>query len=58
MAKMMEQGPVLLITFLAQQIMVVRNSKGEIVEGDPVSTTDVKENKRWDVLFCPSSIVS
>ena len=38
MAKMMEQGPVLLITFLAQQIMVVRNTKGDIVEGDPVST--------------------
>ncbi|XP_072038204.1 mitochondrial import inner membrane translocase subunit TIM44-like [Amphiura filiformis] len=35
MAKMMEQGPVLLITFLAQQIMVVRNNKGDVVEGDP-----------------------
>ena len=31
----MEQGPVLVITFNAQQINVVRNSKGDVVEGDP-----------------------
>lgn len=37
MGKMMEQGPVLVITFVAQQIMTVRNAKGEVVEGDPVS---------------------
>lgn len=35
MGKMMEQGPVLVITFVAQQIMAVRNMKGEVVEGDP-----------------------
>ena len=35
MGKMMEQGPVLVITFLSQQIMCVRNAKGEVVEGDP-----------------------
>ena len=35
--KIMEQGPVLVINFTAQQIMVVRNAKGEVVEGDPVS---------------------
>jgi import inner membrane translocase subunit TIM44 len=34
--KMMEQGPVLIISFTSQQIMLVRNSKGDIVEGDPV----------------------
>lgn len=34
MGKMMEQGPVLIITFQTQQIMVVTNSKGEVVEGD------------------------
>ncbi|KAL3866842.1 hypothetical protein ACJMK2_044103 [Sinanodonta woodiana] len=33
--KMMEQGPVLVISFSAQQIMVVRNVKGDVVEGDP-----------------------
>jgi len=32
----MENGPVLIITFQTQQIMVVRDSKGAIVEGDPV----------------------
>ncbi|XP_076308499.1 mitochondrial import inner membrane translocase subunit TIM44-like [Tachypleus tridentatus] len=37
MGKMMEQGPVLIITFQTQQIMVVRNAKGDVVEGDPVS---------------------
>ncbi|KAG7488057.1 hypothetical protein MATL_G00029230 [Megalops atlanticus] len=35
MGKMMEQGPVLIITFQAQLVMVIRNSKGEVVEGDP-----------------------
>lgn len=37
MGKMMEQGPVLIITFQAQVIMVIRSPKGDIVEGDPVS---------------------
>lgn len=35
MGKMMEQGPVLIITFQAQLVMVIRNMKGEVVEGDP-----------------------
>ena len=39
MGKMMEQGPVLIITFQAQLVMVIRNTKGEVVEGDPVSET-------------------
>lgn len=34
--KLMEQGPVLVISFHAQQIMSVRDSKGAIVEGDKV----------------------
>lgn len=34
MGKMMEQGPVLIITFQAQLVMVLKNQKGEIVEGD------------------------
>ena len=33
----MEQGPVLVMSFNAQQIMVVRNLSGKVVEGDPVS---------------------
>ncbi|XP_030630542.1 mitochondrial import inner membrane translocase subunit TIM44-like [Chanos chanos] len=35
MGKIMEQGPVLIITFQAQVVMVIRSPKGEIVEGDP-----------------------
>ncbi|XP_028443585.1 mitochondrial import inner membrane translocase subunit TIM44 isoform X1 [Perca flavescens] len=35
MGKMMDQGPVLIITFQAQLVMVIRNTKGELVEGDP-----------------------
>ncbi|XP_077129208.1 mitochondrial import inner membrane translocase subunit TIM44 [Ranitomeya variabilis] len=34
MGKMMEQGPVLIITFQAQIVMVLKNQKGEVVEGD------------------------
>lgn len=37
MGKMMEQGPVLIVTFHAQLVMVIKNPKGEVVEGDPVS---------------------
>jgi import inner membrane translocase subunit TIM44 len=32
--KMMEQGPVLIISFTAQQILYVTNSEGKVVEGD------------------------
>lgn len=35
MGKVMDQGPVLIVTFQTQQIMCVRNPKGEVVEGDP-----------------------
>ncbi|XP_053905970.1 mitochondrial import inner membrane translocase subunit TIM44 [Cuculus canorus] len=35
MGKMMEQGPVLIITFQAQVVMVIKNQQGEVVEGDP-----------------------
>jgi len=33
MGKMMEQGPVLIITFNSQQIVCVRNKEGKVVEG-------------------------
>ena len=36
--KMMEQGPVVVISFQAQQIQCVQNMQGQVVEGDPVST--------------------
>ncbi len=35
MGKMMEQGPVLVLTFSTQQILCVRDAKGAVVEGDP-----------------------
>lgn len=35
LGKVMEQGPVLIITFQAQQIMCLRDEQGSIVEGDP-----------------------
>ncbi|XP_047521264.1 mitochondrial import inner membrane translocase subunit TIM44 [Pieris napi] len=35
MGKMMDQGPVLVITFQSQQIMCVRDSKNNVIEGDP-----------------------
>uniref|UniRef100_A0A4W4HI31 Tim44-like domain-containing protein n=1 Tax=Electrophorus electricus TaxID=8005 RepID=A0A4W4HI31_ELEEL len=33
----MEQGPVLIITFQARVVMVIRSAKGEVVDGDLVS---------------------
>lgn len=35
MGKVMDQGPVLIITFQAQQIMCVRDQKAQVVEGNP-----------------------
>ncbi|CAH1159741.1 unnamed protein product [Phaedon cochleariae] len=34
MGKVMDQGPVLIISFTSQQVMAVKNSTGEVVEGD------------------------
>ena len=33
----MEQGPVLIITFTAQQIIFITDTKGAVVEGDKVN---------------------
>ena len=38
MAKVMEQGPVLVLTFMVQQIMILRDAVGNVVEGGEVST--------------------
>ncbi|RWS25390.1 mitochondrial import inner membrane translocase: subunit TIM44-like protein [Leptotrombidium deliense] len=35
MGKMMDQGPVLVITFQTQQIMSVKDAKDKVIEGDP-----------------------
>lgn len=54
MGKVMEQGPVLIITFQSQQIMCVRNSKNEIVEGDPEKVMRV--NYVWVLCRDPSEM--
>ena len=33
----MEQGPVLVLTFVAQQVMVLRDAHGKIIDGGEVS---------------------
>ncbi|KAG7267919.1 hypothetical protein CRUP_006669 [Coryphaenoides rupestris] len=35
MGRIMDQGPVLVISFQAQVVMVIRGPKGDLVEGDP-----------------------
>lgn len=35
MGKVMDQGPVLIISFTSQQVMCVRDPNGNVVEGDP-----------------------
>lgn len=47
----MDQGPVLIITFQAQLVMVIRNTKGEVVEGDPVSNAYVKNRTNTSKTF-------
>lgn len=47
MGKMMDQGPVLIITFQAQVVMVIRSPKGDVVEGDPVSRLIITEPEYW-----------
>eukprot|EP01135_Chromosphaera_perkinsii_P006763 Nk52_evm11s578 gene=Nk52_evmTU11s578 len=39
-AKMMEQGPMLIVTFVAQQTLVFRDRVGQVVEGDPDKVTN------------------
>ncbi|TRY62186.1 hypothetical protein TCAL_09248 [Tigriopus californicus] len=41
MGKMMEQGPVLVISFQSQQILCVRDAKGNVKEGDPEKVMSV-----------------
>lgn len=43
MGKIMEHGPVLVLTFQAQQIMVIRDVKDVVVEGNPVSIRNLRK---------------
>ncbi|RXG58828.1 Mitochondrial import inner membrane translocase subunit TIM44 [Armadillidium vulgare] len=42
MGKVMEEGPVLALSFQSQQIICVKNSHGEVVEGDPTKVMRVQ----------------
>lgn len=52
MGKVMEQGPILVVTFTAQQIMCVRDKSGKVVEGDPNKILRV--NYVWVLCRDPS----
>ncbi|XP_072762849.1 mitochondrial import inner membrane translocase subunit TIM44 isoform X2 [Anoplolepis gracilipes] len=54
MGKMMEQGPVLIISFQSQQIMCVKNSKNEVIEGDPQKVMRV--NYVWVMCRDPTEL--
>ncbi|KAF9808881.1 hypothetical protein SFRURICE_000927 [Spodoptera frugiperda] len=54
MGKMMDQGPVLVITFQSQQIMCVRDSKNKVIEGDPDKVMRV--NYVWVLCRDPAEL--
>lgn len=54
MGKVMEQGPVLIITFQAQQIMCVRDKTNTVVEGDPEKVMRV--NYVWVLCRDPNDL--
>ncbi|XP_054737521.1 mitochondrial import inner membrane translocase subunit TIM44 [Anastrepha obliqua] len=54
MGKVMEQGPVLIVTFQAQQIMCVRDRNHQVVEGDPDKVMRV--NYVWVLCRDPNEL--
>ncbi|XP_033342394.1 mitochondrial import inner membrane translocase subunit TIM44 isoform X2 [Megalopta genalis] len=54
MGKVMEQGPVLMISFQCQQIMCVRDVKNKVVEGDPEKVMRV--NYVWVLCRDPTEL--
>lgn len=54
MGKVMEHGPVLIVTFQAQQIMCVRDKNHEVVEGDPDKVMRV--NYVWVLCRDPNEL--
>lgn len=54
MGKMMEQGPVLIISFQCQQIMCVRDATNKIIEGDPDKVMRV--NYIWVLCRDPTEL--
>ena len=51
MGKMMEQGPVLVITFNSQQILAVKDSSGKVIEG-----SDDKVIHDWRAMQCADQV--
>lgn len=54
MGKVMEQGPVLIISFQCQQIMCVRDGKKNVIEGDPEKVMRV--NYIWVLCRDPTEL--
>ena len=54
MGKVMDQGPVLIISFQSQQIMCVRDAKNNVVEGDPEKVMRV--NYVWVLCRDPTEL--
>ncbi|XP_017879924.1 mitochondrial import inner membrane translocase subunit TIM44 isoform X2 [Ceratina calcarata] len=54
MGKVMEQGPVLMISFQCQQIMCVRDTKKKVIEGDPDKVMRV--NYIWVLCRDPTEL--
>ena len=51
MGKMMEQGPVLVITFNSQQILAVKDSSGKVIEG-----SEDKVIHDWRAMQCADQV--
>lgn len=47
MGKMMEQGPVLVITFNSQQILCVKDMAGKVIEGSEDKVRRAVGGRRW-----------
>ncbi|XP_038212737.1 mitochondrial import inner membrane translocase subunit TIM44 [Zerene cesonia] len=54
MGKMMDQGPVLVLTFQSQQIMCVRDAKNNVIEGSPDKVMRV--NYAWVLCRDPQEM--
>ena len=52
----MEMGPVLVVTFQAQQIAYIADATGKIIEGDHVSNLEIFILKSLSVCFRSKSI--
>lgn len=54
MGKVMDQGPVLAISFTSQQIMCIRDAENKVIEGDPEKVMRV--NYVWVLCRDPTEL--